>query len=617
MEQDYLTIDETINIINLNTVNLTQYIDSKTLLIFDNNILLESKFISLQEIFNLLDFILFDIIDFLVKSVLPKIPIVNYNYRITGNKAYERFVDLDTNKILSPTFDIEIVDSIDKIIDFSKNISTLLNSFINHTFGPFRFFIRNILKKYNLIDEKCYNHYENKLVELFRYGFEKNSGNLYNTVVFLHLTFREDLFEDIRIDNSIEITNSNHNTIYYPIMTIRQSSVQYVPYFNNRIKYARIPYIIKEFLENIICGIDIEKNVENINYLLDINMYVQNPEFYNNGYDDLNTFLEISENTYFGQSFIEDMELSTKIDELYKKNNTNHIVNKIMGLPLETNIIEKIIKKYYDTYQHKFSIDNNHGLTNLYNINPFREITTNNDLLNIIDIVKTTDKKYQTPIREYTGGKHIWINCYCQLINLGLEEHNESTQFIKNPDNIVEIAKNMNHVFNELYFNYQYINIIDNIFKNEFEVISSQTFLYYCDPTGQTNIVDNLNIGIGSVIFIPNHLSTSYGSFKTFKEFISPTKVIYKIKITNYPNKGKNWIFIDTYSRVQEEKEILIRANSYYVIEDIDYVLIEFNHDDFDNVSEPYVVKVIVMRLFDDVTSAVIYSTKLNTVVND
>ncbi|AAV50660.1 unknown [Acanthamoeba polyphaga mimivirus] len=120
MEQDYLTIDETINIINLNTVNLTQYIDSKTLLIFDNNILLESKFISLQEIFNLLDFILFDIIDFLVKSVLPKIPIVNYNYRITGNKAYERFVDLDTNKILSPTFDIEIVDSIDKIIDFSK-----------------------------------------------------------------------------------------------------------------------------------------------------------------------------------------------------------------------------------------------------------------------------------------------------------------------------------------------------------------------------------------------------------------------------------------------------------------------------------------------------------------
>ncbi|AEJ34629.1 hypothetical protein MIMI_R392a [Acanthamoeba polyphaga mimivirus] len=102
-------------------------------------------------------------------------------------------------------------------------------------------------------------------------------------------------------------------------MTIRQSSVQYVPYFNNRIKYARIPYIIKEFLENIICGIDIEKNVENINYLLDINMYVQNPEFYNNGYDDLNTFLEISENTYFGQSFIEDMELSTKIDELYKK----------------------------------------------------------------------------------------------------------------------------------------------------------------------------------------------------------------------------------------------------------------------------------------------------------
>ncbi|AEX61651.1 hypothetical protein c7_L588 [Megavirus courdo7] len=102
---------------------------------------------------------------------------------------------------------------------------------------------------------------------------------------------------------------------------------------------------------------------------------------------------------------------------------------------------------------------------------------------------------------------------------------------------------------------------------------------------------------------MPNYLSTAYNMFSNYNDFISPVKVLYKIKIENKLGLGKNWVIIDKYSQVDTEKEILIRAGSYYVIENIDYIPVK-------EYSNCYNIKLVTMKLCDDINHAIDYSEK-------
>nr|QZX43135.2 hypothetical protein [Mimivirus sp.] len=104
-------------------------------------------------------------------------------------------------------------------------------------------------------------------------------------------------------------------------------------------------------------------------------------------------------------------------------------------------------------------------------------------------------------------------------------------------------------------------------------------------------------------MYMPNYLSTAYDMFSNYNDFISPVKVLYKIKIENKLGFGKNWVIIDKYSQVDTEKEILIRAGSYYVIENIDYIPVK-------EYSNCYNIKLVTMKLCDDINHAIDYSEK-------
>ena len=94
---------------------------------------------------------------------------------------------------------------------------------------------------------------------------------------------------------------------------------------------------------------------------------------------------------------------------------------------------------------------------------------------------------------------------------------------------------------------------------------------------------------------MPNFLSTSYVFFKDIHKFLSPVKVLYKIKIKKDIMRPLNWILVDKYSQLSNEKEILIKSGSFFVIESIEYLPVEKINE-----SEYYNIKVITMRLCYD-----------------
>ena len=213
----------------------------------------------------------------------------------------------------------------------------------------------------------------------------------------------------------------------------------------------------------------------------------------------------------------------------------------------------------------------------------------------------------KSPIFTYTGGEHNKINSYLQLANLNLENNPDASQYINRLDRYRVLSQNMKQVFDNLYTDRSYIDLIDATFKTNFEVISLQAFLYFNDPNGRMSDSSHLELNPGSIIFMPNFLSTAYGVFESFIDFAIPTKVLYRIKINNQIGKGKNWVLIDEYSQVSDEKEIIIRESSFYVVEEINYGIIEKEF------APKYLIKIITMKLCEDYNDAIEYSNSFRT----
>ncbi len=60
----------------------------------------------------------------------------------------------------------------------------------------------------------------------------------------------------------------------------------------------------------------------------------------------------------------------------------------------------------------------------------------------------------------------------------------------------------------------EYIETIDNIFKQEFEVISFQTFLYFNSPNGQISDASHLTMEPSSIMYMPNFFINSFFSIR-------------------------------------------------------------------------------------------------------
>ncbi|XWV26256.1 hypothetical protein QJ857_gp0819 [Tupanvirus soda lake] len=557
------------------------------------------KIKDLNGVYALINIILHDIFDVIIKSklhVAKSSDIPNYKYEVFGGKALERIINPVLTNIGSFDFDIELDEPLERIANFSRVLSTEIGSYIDYNFGPTRHFIKNILHKHNLIDEECFDHYTDVNNKLIYHGTRLSKFGNKKFGIFLNLLLKKNLFTNGKFNNFIG-NSSDFNVILYPLCDIKPTNSVDNSIEDNKVNYAPLPKTLYGYVDSLIHDTKVDKNISRLKYLANPNAFICNPNL-NFPVDHL----------AYSNSFLTDLSITSDLD--YEEIDEKIDVINNFGMGMFTNgenLITNLVTKYYTTY-----ISNVVPLrNNCYNyldsllLNPFKPKPLGNLVIErtkIINELRKVDNANNNGIYIYTGGKHNSINMYRQLVNLGLENNPKSKTYFTEPIQTYEkYGQDMDAVFDTLYKDVNYISMVDNFFNDEFEVISSQTFLYFNSPNGKISDAISVSQDKGSIIYMPNFLSTASKIFPQFQGFLSPMKVLYKIKIKNELGKGKNWILIHEYSQVPHENEILIKAGSYFVIEDIDFVPISVNMN-------KYNVKLITMRLCNNYEEAIDYA---------
>ncbi|AKI80124.1 hypothetical protein QJ850_gp575 [Acanthamoeba polyphaga mimivirus] len=537
---------------------------------------------SITDLYNLINTIFYDLVDVIIKSTLP---IFNEHilYRVIGSKSLESYTNPVMNNVKILTYDIEIVGTNNEIVLFLEKMTMQLNTYINYKYGPNRYFIINILRKYNLIDETCNWHYENKSNNIFKYGFIK-TNNGYQPCIFIHFILKKNLFTTGLVNNSNQ-TNNDHNVIYYPCVKFYSSKIKYKPITIANINYGRLPLIINKLLEEIDTR---HYNKELLDNLLNVNYFTCNP-------------------------IIQQQYCSKNIENCFGKNfSSAYYTDKYLSdfIPTKSNIkiVKDILNQYYGAYLFEFI--KTHSCRSIFDseLNPFNTSDKKQSINKIAEIVRNVDENNERSLYRYTQEDHIPINLYCQMRNVGLLNDPKILDLIKNFPQTKNDVDNLDNIYGILSGITEYTSSIDHLFKDEFDVVSVQTFLYFNAPNGQIIDSSNLIMDIGSIIYMPNFLSTSYVFFKDIHKFVSPVKVLYKIKIKKDITKPLNWILVDKYSQLSNEKEILIKSGSFFVIESIEYLPVEKINE-----NKYYNIKVITMRLCYDMNDAISHASNFGT----
>jgi hypothetical protein len=559
------------------------------------------KLNNLNDLYKLINVLLHDIIDIVIKSMLRHIK-NKYRYQIFGGKAFERIMNPLYDFVPSFDFDIELEgSSIDALI-FTEFIAMNSNEFINYQFGPMRYFIKNILFKYNLIDGTCFDYYENKSNNLIYYGTRKTKSGEEKLSVFINLLLKKDLFIGKLFNNSTS-PNPDFNVFFYPICDIKIGEI-HDRAEQDDIYYAPILKTFYGFLYALVNDTKVEKNIERIKNLKNENIYLCNPNF---GIP--------NDKIKFLQNRIADIQSidTINLDNIGTKKSQLSLYNLGVNTNLDMNgIMLELLSNYYDTYKQFITKHNMCELFPMvYTSNVFQIIPSllSPELDKIVTILKNIDQKYNESLKIYTKAGHRKINLYCQLKNVKLDNIPNINSYFDDDD--VDIWRthttNLENIYQDLYTDSGYINLIDNLFKEEFEVLSFQTFLYFNDPNGSISDASNIIQERGSIIYMPNFLSTGYEFPEKYILFSSSAKVLYRIKIKNKRGIGKNWLVIDKYSNAPGEKEILIKADSYFVIENIDFVPMN------DSDSRYFNMKVITMKLCDNLNDAIEFSKQFSS----
>ncbi|XWV25061.1 hypothetical protein QJ856_gp0716 [Tupanvirus deep ocean] len=553
---------------------------------FDNN-----NITNLSELVSLIQKILYDITDTTIKMVINK---TNEPCVITGEKAYIKIINPVYDNMKPFVFDIIHLGTAQDAVNFATTLTKNLNDYINYKYGPIRFFIANLLSKYNLLDVNSMDHYYFQQHPFFVYG-KKISNNDADTVsIFLSLVLKNNLFRSSVLFDNSDQTNPTNNKLYLPVINIYTSAGRKISSFNydgNNVKYATLPEIIYEIvLKNTTGVIQNTKLLDNMSR----NIYLLcNPEL--KFPCDINTF---------NKKLTEDIGLI---------NSGNYGTTE---LKLK---ITNYIRDYYDSYDIQCTILPDLCKSILLRLNenenaPLVDNYAADVLEQYYNKLETVDTIFTVnnikPLLNYTGGDHTNINALLQLKNLGFVINDPMTGSLIGVDQtqikvLEDIANGIHNNFIYMEQDNDYLTDKSILFNNEFTVYSTQTFLYFFDPQGRFTDFNYLEEMIGSIIFMPNFLSTTYDP-QQLSTFLRNDKVIYKIKINNLK---KNWLLLGKYSQIPTENEILIRANSYFTITNINFEALQT----FDILggSQEYNIKVITMVLCDNLQEAIEISKKI------
>lgn len=563
-----------------------------------------TKLNDLNDLYRFITVLLRDLINIVVNINLRSI--TTFRYQIFGGKAFERIIKPTYPNVDSFDFDIELDETNEQIIEFAKILTTKLNSYANYQFGQMKYFIKNLLLKYDLVDDSVVSYYKNSQYNLFHFGTRKTSGSDKKLGIFIKLPLKPDLFINKMI-NRLDEHDVDFNHIYYPICDLKplSSTVKYNPVISDNINYAPINSLIYGFLHAIINNTKVDKNVMRLGYLSDSDSFLCNPDFFI-------PFNVLEWNRLRLKNLVFSGMNMTIIDDGLNTLMESGLDSGMVSAPLNSSdILKNYVNSYYNLYRSRI-VDDTQNCDNYYtnfntnaNTNSFRMKVNRYHLFEQIkDIVSATDASEEKSIMKYTGNDYLQINLYLQLKNVGLENAYFMKPFLGNsPDTYRRYGENILRVYDKLLNNKSYIDLVDELFNDEFMVVSAQNYFYFNSPEGKISDTTSIIQEVGSIIYLPDFMSTAYAFFSKFGEFMKPGRVLYKIKIKNKKGMGKNWILLNEYSFSPDEKEILIKAGSYFVIENIDYAM-------FERMNQPFNAKVITLRLCENMQDAIEYSKK-------
>ena len=601
--------------------------------------------IELYEGINLIELSLSEIIDFLIKKSLhdPKIKDLGIDYYILGGKAINNIIKL---KYIKKSFDFDIhVKNPKDIINISKYITDYCNSELNKSYNKMlRYQIYKKLLLLNLVDSNLKDYYFHN--NLIFYGNRINRTNPANQIsgLFIKLKLRKNLFKYDKIDikysnfllntelnaNDLRRTIGVNNILYIPIADIdldnvvtfginvynTSSSIYRNPFEN--INYADFSIILFNLLKCIVkVPNKIESNGKKLNNFIKSLYY--NCNIYNE-YNSLNKFNTmyrkiIKSLKKYKDVIIYDDCFPSRCQKLHQFINDNN-VSDLSRITTYGSFIEKLVNKIINTkefYRQNCKVLLGEGSV-LNETNIFNDVINNKEFLlrNAVNILADLDQVNGSYFfLQYTGVLYRNLNIYCNYLNNNVstdslypyEFNNKQFEysiigreisFNNGTINYDDVITNMNNIY-ELYHSDVNLIQIKLALKENFYIYSSQLITNFTqmDLLANRSFIDLSYIKAGDIIQISQYLSGTFNTEFDFSEFdqnSSSNRIFLKIKINK---NNKNWIIIDKYSFSSQESEILLKQNSIFFIEKIDYEVVKI-----DGKKKEY--KVITLQICDD-----------------
>lgn len=562
---------------------------------------------SLGELYDLLETILCDIFDYIFRNALGQMN--TYKYVNVGGKSLNMFIKEKYIK-KSFDFDLHIFEGNEYDLNlFGFKLAENVNNIVNNL--TYRKYIINLLKRYKLITDAETSHYTNNI--LFYFG-ERVKNNFSINGVFAHFIFKQDLFVNgIKYSN---MNNSTNNEIYYPIADIdlernvnlgliindnryffaSYDGVRYANFIvalHNLIKYSTMPgykikklynklkqltnmqtyscYCLNKFtnLNNILSNLQINTTITAIPNKPYDNLYINNKNIYQMNrpiIDIINDFITVYNNERHNN-------LNVCLNSLVLNNNGQN-TNKIFidGITMtEINII-------LGELEHKVAqIDGTDGYilyftgvgyVSLNSMNEYNHLGINNPVINY------TANNNSIVITFSNGGN----------ININVNEQIDSL------DKINRINNTIYNRIKQIKNSDVYINNLINI-KDEFYVYRLQNFSCFNSPTGDIFTISNIKVG--NVIFMPKFLSTSFTTNYQYDQFCGINTFMFRIRIRK---SSENWIFLNKYSLVPTESELLINKNCFFVCTSKDILPIKLGN----NLRDIYILDVILCDTLEE-----------------
>jgi hypothetical protein len=476
-------------------------------------------------------------------------------------------------------YDFDILFLSDRLkLDTEKIRDILLKLEATSKLYNFRYFLFNILKKANLVDDALKDDYINDANKLFYYS-KLNGTN--EKRLFIKLTlkslFRNGLYYT---NNPKERIRLNKNIIYYPISQLISASstnqLNNISLLNTNNKISLdiedfsnnhsllIPSFFAYYLSsNISQLINVDINYEKLKLLSDVNNY---------RYLFLKNIKDKIDNNTINDS-INELENELKNLNMLVTNNNNsqnlylqniNILNTRQYLTIDT-IMAKMINdtpKIIKNMEKNVSLIYDYGNCDLSNL--FKDGSnnvSNCDVNLLLDSFKgiftrhdiPVDQDNHGPIYLYSGRNYVAINQGLYNSNLGIPIADQAHQLLI--DQLDTVFKN---IVNDPEFDAKKYELLNDTFY----LYRFQHYQFY--DLNETNVINIPNLKVNDLLHFPSYLSTTFSIKSSAVEFLrSSTTVLLKIKMNRY---SKDYVIIGNNSSLPQEREILLNKKMNFIV---------------------------------------------------